>query len=113
MEKITFDNLPNTMGEILDKINKIEISLQSLLISKDPSCELLNISQAATLLNLAESTIYGKVSRMEIPVNKKGKKLYFIKDELLNWVRSGKNSTNSEIQEKADQFFKKKSRFSS
>jgi len=59
--------------------------------------ELLTIQQAAEILKLSVPTIYGLVSRTEIPHAKKGKRLYFSKLELLEWVQSGRKKTNAEI----------------
>ncbi|WP_347049169.1 helix-turn-helix domain-containing protein [Flavobacterium olei] len=53
-----------------------------------PDPEFLTILQASKLVDLSVATIYSKVCRNEIPVNKHGKKLYFIKSELLDWIKS-------------------------
>ena len=52
--------------------------------------EYLTITQAAEYLNLATPTIYGFTSKNEIPFLKKGKKLYFKKNDLDNWLVSKK-----------------------
>lgn len=63
--------------------------------------ELLTIQQAGELLKLSVPTIYGLVSRAEIPHSKKGKRLYFSKQELLAWVQSGRRKTTAEVQAEA------------
>jgi excisionase family DNA binding protein len=63
--------------------------------------DLLIIDEAVLLLNLAKSTIYNLVSCGKIPVMKKSKRLYFSRDELLDWLRSGKRKTVQEIEEEA------------
>lgn len=108
MEKITFENVPNALSCIIDQLERIESTLDKLTYPDSIKDQLLTISEAAEILNLAESTIYGKVSNREIPVIKKGKKLYFQKVALLNWVMEGKRSTPTDIQEKARNFFKKR-----
>lgn len=97
MKPFTFDQIPKLMGKLIDKMEHIEMLLKSL--NNDPTIEdqLLNIAEASKFLNLSISTLYSKVSRNEIPVCKKGKRLYFLKAELTNWVRSGKIPTDEEL----------------
>ena len=55
------------------------------------------INEASILLKLSVATIYSKVSKNEIPVNKQGKRLYFYRTELLDWIKSGRIKTIAEI----------------
>ncbi|QQL49883.1 helix-turn-helix domain-containing protein [Mucilaginibacter ginkgonis] len=97
MESLTFDQLPQAVGELLEKVSKIEDILnQDHAENKEPE-GLFSITQAAKFLNLSISTIYGKVCRREIPVSKQGKRLYFNKTELLEWVKSGRKRTLVEL----------------
>jgi excisionase family DNA binding protein len=59
--------------------------------------EVLNIQEASKLLNLSVSTIYSKVCKREIPVNKQGKRIYFYRHELMQWIKSGRVKTYLEI----------------
>lgn len=60
--------------------------------------DMLSIQETAELLHLSVSTIYGKVSRREIPFMKRGKRLYFSKSELLEYLKEGRRKTISEIE---------------
>lgn len=71
--------------------------------------ELLTVKQAAELLKLSVPTIYGYVQRAEIPVSKRGKRLYFSKQELLDWVKEGRKRTLSEIDHEANSRIRKSS----
>lgn len=71
--------------------------------------ELLTVKQAAELLKLSVPTIYGYVQRAEIPVSKRGKRLYFSKQELLGWVKEGRKRTLSEIEHEANSRIRKNS----
>lgn len=62
---------------------------------------LINIQEAAALLNLAVTTLYEKTSGKSIPHYKHGKKIMFKKSELLAWVESRKVKTIHEIREEA------------
>ena len=68
---------------------------------------LLTIKQAATFLTLSVPTIYGLVQRSEIPVNKRGKRLYFSEVELTDWIKQGRKKTNEEINKEADKYLQK------
>lgn len=99
MEQYSFDQLPRAVSELHQKLD----NLQDLLMeSRQPlpqAAELMTISQAAEFLNLSVQTLYGKVCHREIPVSKKGKRLYFYKSELEDWIKSGKKKTMAELRE--------------
>lgn len=87
----------------LDELNSfIENSIRKVFeeLSSQPtvqSCQdLLSIAEASKVLNLAIPTIYGLVSNEIIPHMKKGKKLYFSKHELEEWIKSGRRKTSTE-----------------
>ncbi|QCR24493.1 helix-turn-helix domain-containing protein [Pontibacter sp. SGAir0037] len=102
MEHFTFEQLPQALSLLHEKMNRIE----RLLVEQQPPPEketLLNVSQAATFLHLSVATLYTKVSCRDIPYSKRGKRLYFRKSELEDWVRQGRKKTVSEIQQEAVQ----------
>lgn len=108
METITFEQLPTAFSQLFSKVENIERLLQEKYTSQTQVEELLTIQQAGELLNLSIPTIYGLVSRSSIPVNKKGKRLYFSKQELTDWIRSGRKKTTAEIELEARNFLAKK-----
>jgi excisionase family DNA binding protein len=63
--------------------------------------EIGGIELAIEVSGLAKPTIYGLVSRREIPHSKRGKKLYFSRRELKEWLTTGKRKTQDEIAEEA------------
>jgi excisionase family DNA binding protein len=70
--------------------------------------EYLTIVQASELLNLAKPTIYSLTCKHEIPFLKKGKKLYFKKNDLVEWLNSGRKLTRSEIEQEAQEYLVRK-----
>ena len=74
------------------------------------SDQLLTIQQAGEFLKLTVATLYGYVHRAEIPVSKKGKRLYFSKHELTDWIKSGRRKTLAESSLEAEVLTKKKNR---
>ena len=50
--------------------------------SRKPTDDFLTADQTADFLGISKATIYSKVSRRELPVMKRGKRLYSSQDEL-------------------------------
>jgi excisionase family DNA binding protein len=63
--------------------------------------QLLTIQEAAQFLNLTVPTMYSKVSKGELPVMKRGKRLYFSRTELLEYIKGGRKKSNAEIEQEA------------
>ena len=63
--------------------------------------QLLTIHEAAEFLNLTVPTIYSKVSKGELPVMKRSKRLYFSRTELLEYIKEGRKKSNAEIEHEA------------
>jgi predicted DNA-binding transcriptional regulator AlpA len=82
--------------------------LQAINFSK-PSDEdaFLNIDETAKLIDLAKTSVYGLVHKNKIPYHKKSKRLYFLKSEILDWVKSGKKESKSELESRADEYLSK------
>lgn len=54
--------------------------------------------------NPSKATIYGKVHRNEVPHKKFGKRLVFLKSEIDQFIENHHQSTNEEIEERANQY---------
>lgn len=96
----------NPFEELNNRLERIEFflaSLQSVPSTELPEADLLTVTQAAQLLNLARATVYNLVSQKQIPVCKKGKRLYFSKAALLNWIKEGKKPTLEETAQEVGQ----------
>lgn len=65
------------------------------------------IELAIEITGLAKPTIYSLVSTRKIPHSKQGKRLYFSRRELLEWLAAGKRKTQSEIAIEAANFGQK------
>jgi len=70
--------------------------------------DILSIQQAADFLKLTVPTLYTLNSKGEIPSCKRGKRLYFSKADLVNWVKVGRRKTVSEIDAEAGSYLIKK-----
>ena len=98
MKPFTFDQIPVMMNKIHDKLEHLEKLIIRISNVEENKEEVLNIQEASKLLDLSVSTIYSKVGKREIPVNKQGKRIYFYRHELMKWIKSGRVKTYLEIQ---------------
>jgi excisionase family DNA binding protein len=103
MSNLNFESLPQVVHELSVKIDNFALLLKSTTQRKDQN-DLLNTKEAAKFLNLSVPTLYSKASKKEIPYMKQGKRLYFSKTELVNYIKSGKVLSDREIEEQADNF---------
>jgi excisionase family DNA binding protein len=73
----------------------------------DPD-RLMNVDEAADFLSLSKSTIYSMTCKGELPVMKtnRGRKLYFSRNDLMEYVKQGRKMTVAEIEAAQEQFLK-------
>lgn len=100
MEPFNFNELPEVVRLLFEKVELIEqivLNFKPVITVKD---DLLNVKEAAAFLKITEASLYTKVSRKEIPFSKPGKRLYFSKSELQDWISSSRHKTTDEIRSK-------------
>jgi len=87
---------------IYQKLDNIErLLVEQSLLKK----EVLNFNETALYLEVSHSHLYKLTSTGAIPAYKpNGKKLYFNRQELDEWLLSNKQTSTDEIQQKADEF---------
>jgi excisionase family DNA binding protein len=84
-------------------------SKRSNKINQDQNeVQFLTIKEAADFLNLTVPTLYGYVHRAEIPVCKRGKRLYFPKQDLTKWINDGRKKTVVEVSQEANLYLERK-----
>jgi excisionase family DNA binding protein len=69
--------------------------------------EIGGIDLAIELTGLAKPTIYSLCSERKIPHSKQGKRLYFSRQDLLEWIKNGKRKTQVEIAIEAENYGRK------
>jgi len=106
MEQVFF-NVPLSKLEPIFKkwMKEVNIELQQNQVkSKVEKEELLTVKQTAKFLKLTTPTIYSKVSKGELPVMKRSKRLYFSSTELLEYLKQGRKKSNAEITAEAESY---------
>jgi excisionase family DNA binding protein len=69
--------------------------------------QLLNVQETASFLDLTVPTIYSKASRGELPFMKRSKRIYFSKNDLMEYLKVGRRKTNDEISMAAEEHLKR------
>ncbi len=108
MPSLTFDQLPQAVYEIQEKLESIEQLLLQLNKNQPETDKIFTVGEAAEFLNLSTATIYGLVSKGELPVMKRSKRCYFSKLELISYLKKGRRKTNQEIEAEADEYLMKR-----
>ena len=99
MEKneITFDKLPEAVAYLIEQVSELKL-LVGAPISESPEKRMpIGIDEACRIISKAKPTIYTLVRKGIIPCYKRGKKLFFFEDELLEWITKGKRKTLDEV----------------
>src|ERR1700756_237542 len=97
--------MENPFDLILNRLDGIESLLKELkgqTVKADSiAFEIMNINQTAEYIGIAKSTMYKFTSCRMIPHFKQGKKIYFKKSELDEWITKNKVMKREEIEIKA------------
>ena len=95
-QTLTFNDIPSVLSDILKRFDLLEQSMELIreeirLTKKSTFSEHIpmDLKEACEFLKIKKSTMYNYIQSGEIPVNKKGKKYTFFKDDLIKWVESG------------------------
>jgi len=97
MEPFNFNELPEVVRLLFEKVESIEQIVLSLKPEVTADDDLLNVEEAAIFLKISEASLYTKVSRKEIPFSKPGKRLYFSRIELQEWISNARHKTANDI----------------
>lgn len=103
--------MENPFELIIRKLDTIESLLRNISVPGKqvvPVAEVFNLNEASEYVSLSKSAIYKKTSERNIPHFKKGKKLYFKRSELDEWLTENKISTNAEIEIQATNYILRK-----
>jgi Helix-turn-helix domain len=100
------------LSELLNGVRQVcreEISeiLQKRLVQAKPDDEFMDMHQASVFTKKAKQTLYGLCSSNSIPHFSKSGQNYFKKQELIEWIESGRKSKKKEAQPNRLLFTKK------
>ena len=83
----TFNDIPVLLARIDDKLGIIAAWIQNGASQQEPHA-ILTIDEAVAFTGYSKSAIHSATSKDTIPHFKRGNKLFFFKDELVEWLKS-------------------------
>ena len=102
MENLSFDQLPKAISMLTNEVSEMkELLLKFKVQPKDQAEQFLTIQEVSKFLNLSVPTIYSKTSKGELPVMKRGKRLYFSKQDLIKYLQAGRKKSFAEVEAEA------------
>lgn len=106
---LTFDKLPEAVAYLIEAVAEIK----SLVKNKTELPEKripIGIEDACRIIQKSKPTIYALVRKGLLPSYKRGKKLFFFEEELLEWIAKGKKKTILDIRAEMEADLYSKSR---
>src|SRR5574344_1093308 len=94
-DHITFNDLPDAMSLVLEKITALEQKVTKLSETigngeRKNNHVLMTMNEACDFLRLKKTTIYYHLKQGTIRAARTGKSYMFFKDELMKWIESGR-----------------------
>lgn len=106
--QITLENLPQAMASLHEEVRQIKTLILNNSTKVDGD-QLFTIQETADFLSVKKQTLYSYVSKGIIPHHKQAGRLYFSKNELIDWIKSG-NKRSFNVEEEAQNIISKRKR---
>lgn len=91
--------------EFMDRIERQLVRLEQLEKERSDDEKFLTIEEASAYCHCTKSNLYNLTHTGEIAFSKVGKKNIFKKSDLDKYIKSRRRSSNSELQQKAENVF--------
>jgi excisionase family DNA binding protein len=101
--------MENPFEIILERLDRIEKAIENFIANgplasaNDP----MDIKALSAYIKTSPSAIYKFTSEGSIPHYKNGKRLYFKKEEINDWIFTTKRSSTYEIEKEANEYIRK------
>ncbi len=97
---VSFDCLPKAVANLQICVNEILKKIEILQSGVENSEKWYNLKELCEYLpdKPAQQTVYEWANKRIIPFHKRGKKLFFLKSEIDNWMLSDNNSIQNQVQ---------------
>jgi len=92
---MTLEQMQKAFVRLCQQVDRIELQLSK--VGQSPGNDVMHVEEVASMLGYSKQTIYTKVMRRELPHKKKGRRLYFLRNELLSYINNGHRKTVDEI----------------
>ena len=104
--------MENPFEIILERLDRIEKAIEKLNTTGPVAAANtpMDIKDLAEYLKMSVSAIYKLTSSSEIPHYKSGKRLYFKKEDINEWIFSRRIKTNDDIEKEAMEYIRRNPR---
>ncbi len=102
----TFEDLPKAIYHLFEEVKQIK-SLILESSTTNTSDKLLTIQETAEFLHVQKQTLYSYVSKGIMPHHKRAGRLYFSKNDLIQWVKDG-NKRSFDVEAEAQKIISKR-----
>lgn len=90
------------MSNLLSKLDAIHHLMEEQVVNQK---KILNLEEASKFLGISKSDLYKRTSTNSIPFHKpSGKLIYFLREDLENWMISNRQESISEITNRVSSF---------
>ena len=102
--------MENPFELIMERLDRIERAIENLKTANPIQVNNapMNVKEVSKYLNISVSAIYKRTSTCEIPHYKSGKRLYFKKEDIDEWIYANKVKTNQDIENEAYEYLRKR-----
>jgi predicted DNA-binding transcriptional regulator AlpA len=104
--KITFEGLPMAISSLAEEVKQIKALILETS-TKDGADSILTIEETSEFLHVQKQTLYSYVSKGLIPNHKRAGRVYFLKGELIDCIKSG-NKRPFDVEAEAKKIISKK-----
>ena len=107
-KSFSLEQLPKIVADLKKEIKEMKALLLQKAEPQEEPDNPLSIKEVSELLGLSVQTIYGYCQRKELKHYKRGNRLFFLKTDILIWVRSGEQKTLLELEADAEGYLSKR-----
>ncbi len=104
METLKFENLPNAVADLIQGQSELKALILNKAETQPETNSPLSIDDIVLLTGYTKPTLYGYCQKNIIPYHKKNGRLFFFKNEIIDWIKQGKQKSISEIEAEADKY---------
>lgn len=103
MERIAFNQLPEMVALTLETLERIEMLIDLGGVKEHHlGKEMLTLDKTATFMGVSKSTLYKMSHNRDMPIYKPtGGRIYFKKDDLIEYIQSNRIMSKREIEREA------------
>lgn len=104
--QFNFESLPRAVSLLYEEVKQIK-SLILETSGTDSGDQVMTIQETAEFLHVKKQTLYAYVSKGLIPHHKRAGRLYFSKNDLVQWIKEG-NKRSFDVEEEAKKIIPKR-----